>query len=123
MIKARGNYLQHSQNLLLVTWAKVVHDAFVGDGGHGPYLVGSCIERADFRDVDLRMMLDDDQFDAVTAVCQLRFFNMSFSLWGQQVTGLPIDFQIQKVSQANDDYGSRPRHAVWISYDHGRTHP
>lgn len=122
-MSGRGNYLQHPQNLLLVIWAKAVHDAFATSGGHGPYLVGSCTERADYRDVDLRMMLDDDRVDELTAVCQLRIYNMTFSLWGQQATGLPIDFQIQKISEANAEYGGRPRHALWIAYQHETEHP
>lgn len=77
-----------------------------------PYLVGSSIQRPDYRDVDVRMMLDDDKVDALP--CELRYFNLVVSLWGQQVTRLPIDFQIQRVSEANDEFGSRPRHALGI---------
>jgi hypothetical protein len=110
----RGNYIPLAQCRLLIEWANTLHDMFPGDGAHGPYLVGSAIHRVDYRDVDLRMILDDDKVEAIPL--NLRYFNMSVSLWGQQVTGLPIDFQVQPVTEANTYRG--PRHAIWISRDH-----
>lgn len=58
-----------------------------------PYLVGS-VARADrnWRDVDVRML-------AVLGLSEeplaLRTLNLALSLWGKQVTGLPVDFQMQ----------------------------
>jgi hypothetical protein len=106
----RGNYIPVHQCRLLIEWAHTLNDMF-GAGDHGPYLVGSATQRADYRDVDLRMILDDDKVTAIPL--DLRYFNMAVSLWGQQVTGLPIDFQVQPASEADQYRG--PRHAIWIS--------
>ncbi len=41
-----------------LNWAcRPVTEAF----GHPPYLVGSALTRPDFRDIDLRLILDDDR--------------------------------------------------------------
>lgn len=90
----------------------VVAEAF----GHPPYLVGSSTERRDFRDVDLRLILPDDEFDYLFGT-QLPNEAWHSSgefpggLWGivclaiaqylTDVSGLPIDFQIQRQSDAN----------------------
>lgn len=109
----RGNYIPIAQCRLLIEWANTLNDMFHGDGSHGPYLVGSAIQRADYRDVDMRIIMDDDRVEAIPL--NLRYFNMAISLWGQQVTGLPVDFQVQPASEATLQRG--PRHAIWINRD------
>ena len=37
----------------------------------------------------------------------------TMSLWGQQATGLPIDFQVQSMTDANSIDG--PRHPIGMS--------
>lgn len=84
--------------------------------GHRPYLVGSSTERRDFRDVDLRLILPDDEFDYLfgpTVPNEAWQSKWAFpgGLWGlvcmsiaqylSDVSGLPIDFQIQRQSDAN----------------------
>lgn len=108
----RGNFIPLAQCRLLIEWANTLYDMCPGAGG--PFLVGSAIQRADYRDVDLRIIMDDDKVAAIPL--DLRYFNMAVSLWGQQVTGLPIDFQVQPVSAADKYRGQR--HAIWISRDH-----
>jgi hypothetical protein len=73
--------------------------------GSTPYLVGSCLERGDYRDVDVRIVLDDDVYDrwfpgpGVQRTQPLwSLLASSISLQLQQMTGLPIDFQIQSRS-------------------------
>lgn len=76
-----------------------------------PYLVGSARESPDFHDVDLRVILSDEEFDAL--------FGSRPNLWGllcyavtdqlAHATGLPIDFQVQRMTQANEKFGGRPR--------------
>lgn len=83
------------------------HMAEIYDGG--VYLVGSSMQRPDFRDVDVRMMLPDEEFD--------RMFGREVELWSlfcyavsRQLaddTDLPIDFQVQRQTQANLLSGSR----------------
>lgn len=78
-----------------------------------PYLVGSVMERPDFRDVDVRVILDDEEYDATPeAVWTLLGFLASRHL--AAVTGLPVDFQIQRRTDANAAYGNRPRNPLGI---------
>lgn len=87
---------------------------------HGVMLVGSVGERPDFRDVDVRLILNDDDFD--------RLFGHAPELWSvfsyavsrmlSADAGLPIDFQVQRMTEANEKHsgsrnplGGRARHA------------
>jgi hypothetical protein len=82
--------------------------------GEGPYLVGSSIDSKDYRDVDVRLMLDDDRYEAmfpgITKAGNPRCHALwsltcsSISLWLRQASGLPVDFQIQARSVANEKY-------------------
>jgi len=84
--------------------------------GHGPYLVGSATEHAGFRDVDLRVIMPDDEFDALFAgramvwsiTCQA--ISHMLADW----SGLPIDFQIQRMTEANEKYPDGPRHPMGL---------
>lgn len=75
--------------------------------------VGSSLTSDDWRDVDLRVVLPDQQVESLTSVLDLFDIHMLLSRWGQQMTGLPIDCQIQALSdfqrQAFGDDGA-PRH-------------
>jgi hypothetical protein len=75
-----------------------------------PYLVGSVFTRQDFRDVDVRLVLNDDVVEAMfpEAMPHLRrFVNCALSDWLGRASGLPVDFQIQAVSEANQEKGVR----------------
>lgn len=64
--------------------------------GRPPYLVGSVLVRRDYRDVDLRLILDDDDFGRrFPDSASLRFLNALISEQLTRSTGLPIDFQFQ----------------------------
>jgi hypothetical protein len=75
-----------------------------------PYLVGTVLTSPDYRDVDVRVMLDDDEFDAIfmgrpllwSWLCQATCAYLA------DATDLPIDFQVQRRSHANARY-SGPR--------------
>ena len=80
-----------------------------------PYLVGSALERPDFRDVDVRVLYDDKRFDREFGdgygkrvgrfdPRRVRYLNAALSTWGQRETGLPIDFQVQRQTEANAAY-------------------
>lgn len=75
------------------------------------YLVGSVMRRPDFRDVDVRMMLDDETYDALPGDAW-RFFGFVTSRHLAAVTGLPVDFQIQRTSEANARYSGEPRNPM-----------
>ena len=96
------SYLTTSQFTVLNDACIAVTEAF----GAPPYLVGSVTERPDFRDVDLRLILADEDFD--------HWFDGRVMLWSlvclaigrhlADLTGLPIDFQIQRRTEANEKY-------------------
>ena len=82
------------------------------------YLVGSALDRADTRDVDVRVVLSDEQFEARgyglptkwPSQCQ-RWIDDVAKLSAQVVadTRLNVDFQIQSNSWAEIFYGDKPR--------------
>lgn len=83
--------------------------------GYGTYQVGSSLTRPDYRDVDLRCLLDDDEYAGMFSGSdgdkKLKFLNVAVSEWVSARTGLPIDFQFQKASEANEQFQG-PRNAV-----------
>lgn len=113
----------------LETACKQVREAF-RDGAEFAdiFIVGSSMERADWRDVDVRMMLDDDTFrrmfpsvdishDAALWEFDPRWTLMvtAISQWMRQQTGLPVDFQFQPMTWANKHH-DKPRHAAGLSF-------
>lgn len=98
-----------SDELLLCDWARRVRKLFLDVM---PYQVGSSLTDRDFRDVDVRVMLEEKQFDVLSANIDIERLNLCVSLWGQKVTGLPIDFQVQQRDQANNEYGHKIRSAI-----------
>lgn len=69
-----------------------------------PYLVGTAVTRAEYRDVDVRLILDDEKYarlaDAVGPQL-LAFLGIAVGDYLAQRTGMPIDFQVQQQSGAN----------------------
>lgn len=101
----RANYLTVLQVELLEGWGVQLRRAF-----HGviPYHVGSSITRPDYRDVDVRVILDDDEVVALDAILNRRMFGVALSAWGERATGLPIDCQVQSMTEANvPEHGAR----------------
>jgi hypothetical protein len=80
---------------------------------YGPYLVGSVLERPDYRDVDVRVILRDKKFDRMFPKATVHgdagahddvrwtFLCSAISHWLTDVSGLPVDFQIQRMTEAN----------------------
>jgi hypothetical protein len=109
----RKSFLTTAEFALLNDACVPVTAAFGGP----PYLVGSVNETPEYRDVDLRVILDDDEFD--------HLFDGKILLWSlvcqaighylRNVTGLPIDFQIQRMSQANVKFPDGPRNPMGFS--------
>jgi hypothetical protein len=75
----------------------------------GIFLVGSVLERPDFRDVDVRAIMADEVFDRLfpggeSGMDSDAFWSLlceSVGAYLAQATGLPIDFQIQRMTEAN----------------------
>ncbi len=106
-------------SLLLHEFGSIVWDAF----GNPPFHVGSSVlNKRDWRDVDVRMILSDEEWDRMglgdPKDCQMnpkwRAFAIAFSALGKQMTGLPIDFQLQRMTEANTEFGGCVRSAIGI---------
>ena len=100
----------------------VVSHAF---GEHCCYMVGSVLERPDFRDVDVRLIMGDRKWQMLFGEGDngeiLRFWsliNTAISEYIAKRTGLRIDFQIQSMTQANGKlHGKKPRQSVGVFID------
>ncbi len=93
--------LLHSENQLLHNWGEQVRILF---NGQGVYHVGSSLDRKDYRDVDVRVILDDQEFEKLESMLDTEYLRLAISLWGQKVTGLPIDFDVQARTHANKEF-------------------
>jgi hypothetical protein len=101
--KNRVTLLTASQLHALDTACVPVRKAF----GHPPYLVGTAgIGDAEhYRDVDVRLILSDDEF-AVACPTKERWELLSLAIGAYlaERTGLPVDFQVQQQSAANEKH-------------------
>ena len=106
-VHRRSSYLLVSQQYDLNLACRPVAALF----GYGVFQVGSSLERPDFRDVDLRCILSDDEFDRMffndDHEKKLKFLNVAISEWIASRTGLPIDFQFQRCTEANAKFPGR----------------
>ncbi|HET6917326.1 MAG TPA: hypothetical protein VFH56_14630 [Acidimicrobiales bacterium] len=85
----------------------------IGDAIGGVYLVGSTWTTAAYRDVDVRMILEDPRFDALfPEPDQWSVFCYAVSRWLAADTGLPVDFQVQRMTEANERFGDKPRNPL-----------
>lgn len=70
-----------------------------------PYLVGTAQTGRDYRDVDVRLILEDEPYDALAGqlgVAGVAFLGIVFGEYLAARTGLPVDFQIQRQTEANE---------------------
>lgn len=124
----RANWIGAPEFFNLNMACASLNDAF----GYNNYLVGSAMERKDHRDVDIRCILDDTEYDRMfppTFVGETRnrnqslnptwcLLNAAVSGWLAARTGLKIDFQFQRRSDANEEHkGQRCALGMWI-FDH-----
>lgn len=110
MSKQRASYLTTAQFHRLNNECLPIARAFRGR----TYLVGSSSERADFRDVDVRVILDDDEFD--------RRFGGNLFLWSllchsvsevlTRAMEMQVDFQIQRRTEASENFGHLSRNPI-----------
>lgn len=119
----RANWLPAPAAFNLSMACMLVNKAF---GGHfGCYLVGSSLRKRDYRDVDVRLIMGDAEFARLfgegTESCpQLNptwsLLCSSISLFLQQHTGLPVDFQIQQQTKANEEFSGagHERHPLGV---------
>lgn len=113
----RANWIGAPQVFRLNQACRVLVDAF----GHNNYLVGSSLSKREFRDVDIRTILDDEDFQKMfpgigpTRQHDARWslFCSAISQWLSSQTELSIDYQIQSRTEANNLYPGQ-RQAVGI---------
>lgn len=107
VVRRRATFLTVSQQYDLDVACRPLAVLF----GYGVFHVGSSLERPDYRDVDLRCILADDEYDRMFADDKegkrLKFLNVAISEWIQSRTNLPIDFQFQRAAQANAEFSGR----------------
>lgn len=89
---------------------KPIRDAFPD---YGTYLVGSVMERPTYRDVDVRLILSDDNYDRLSDG-EWSLIGFIFSRHLSQVTSLPVDFQVQRQTEANAAYGDKRRNPLGV---------
>lgn len=122
-MKDRANYLPapHYFNLNLACVPLLA--AFDG----GTYLVGSCLARPDYRDVDVRAIVSDAEWRRLFGTAEngsnsalWSVMCAGISAWLRERTGLPVDFQVQQQTAANAKFGARehPRHALGIALEY-----
>lgn len=103
-----------------------LYRAFVdhrGDSFGGIYLVGSALERPDWRDIDVRLILDDASFARLFPDARNNWefdprwliMTSTISAWLSDQTGLPVDFQFQPQSHANERHSGR-RNALGLFF-------
>lgn len=120
----RANYIGAPEFFELNQACRTITEAY----GCCVYLVGSALERRDFRDVDVRCILDDAVFDrefpghadgqgAYYLDAKWSLQCSAISLWLARHSGLKIDFQFQRQTQANAEYPKGGRCAIGIFLD------
>jgi len=116
------NYLGAPESFELNMAANALNQAY--PEAVGCFHVGSSITRRDYRDVDVRMILHDDDFERMfpglkgNGWLDARFSLLcaSISCWLKARTGLPIGFQFQSMTEANRDYPDGERNALGLFY-------
>ena len=90
-----------------------VVEAFGGfSTGVGCYIVGSVLDKADWRDVDVRLIMPDETFNQEFPEAGSQWehnakwllLTVAISDWLSKQTGLPIDFQFQPQTHANERF-------------------
>jgi len=115
----RASYLAAPNYFNLNMACVMVREAF----GYHPYLVGSSLKHRNYRDVDVRLILPDDEYRALFHDTVHTLNNAKWSLvctsigmYLSQHSDLPVDFQIQMQSKANEDFPLKdhPRNALGV---------
>lgn len=115
----RSNFVGAPQFYNLQCSCAMLVEAF----GYHIYHVGSSLDRRDYRDVDVRCILPDEEFDRLfpnisgSNYQTDAFWNLvccAISEWLQTRTNLPIDFQIQRQTQANAENENCKRNALGL---------
>jgi hypothetical protein len=119
---AASTYVHITKQYTLQQACRALVDAF----DWSVYQVGSSLRRRDWHDIDVRCILDDDEFARMfpgeepgkswRENPRLALLNAALSEWMQARTGLPVDFQFQQQTAANAEFSGpeHPRSALGI---------
>lgn len=111
----RANYVGAPAYYVLQHACRVIVEAY----GPHLYLVGSALRKRDHRDVDLRLILPDEEFDALfpglsssswSLDARWSLLAVSISTYLAEQSGLPVDFQIQRQTEANLWFSTKDGH-------------
>jgi len=90
-------------------------------GGWNTFLVGSVLTTPDYRDVDVRSLLEDEDYIRIFGSLEAthhdplyRLMSATISHWLSSHTGLEIDWQPQPISVSHRDHGDEKRQSVGI---------
>jgi hypothetical protein len=85
--------------------------------GQHVYLVGSAYRPTQLtmvRDIDVRLILSDKKYDRMIPTSEVRtMLSMAFTAYLSEATDLPIDFGVQRRTEANEQH-SGPRNPLGI---------
>ena len=110
----RADYIPAPHKFNLNMACRALAEAF----GPHIFLVGSAHEKRDYRDVDVRVMLPDEDWERLfpgldPGRAQLdplwSIMCAAISLYLSQHSDLPVDFQIQQRTKANEEYPKEKR--------------
>lgn len=111
-----------AESTLLRHFGQLIHDAW----GESGYLVGSSqITGPGFRDVDIRVMVTDAEFARMFPATPWqtgrrhndpcwRAQMLAWTMLGRQLTGLPIDFQVERLSESDALWPTEPRNPLGL---------
>lgn len=116
--RKKANYVGAPAIFALELACREISDAF---DGYGCYLVGSALERPDWRDVDVSFIMPDEKFAELFPDAGQHWewdtrwllLTVSISERLSKITGLPIDFKFQPQTHANECHKGA-RHAIGI---------
>ena len=116
--RVKGVYIGAPACFALELACRDICDAF---NGYSCYVVGSSLERADWRDVDVRFIMSDADFATLFPDAGQHWehdtrwllLTVSISEYLSKLTGLPIDFQFQPQTHANERHKGK-RNAIGL---------
>jgi hypothetical protein len=106
--------LSPRQMFLLDQACQPLLDAFPD---YGPFLVGTAAERGTYRDVDVRLIMTDEAYDKLVDAVEppaIWFLGLAIGQYLASITGLPIDFQLQRATEANALHGGKVRNPLGL---------
>lgn len=122
--RVKGSYIGAPAAFALELACQPLADAFAS---FGLYVVGSCLKRSTWRDVDLVMIMADEDFRAefpdAGPIEENRWefdakwllLTVAISAHLSKLSGLPVDFKFQPQSHANGRHRG-PRNAVGMRF-------